>query len=218
MLRFSVIPCHRGASEPALCPLYPECPGCRVGVGGGARESHPRIRTGYRSSPDPSRTMPPCTWVPCIAYGIFTASSDSTKRWRKPLRNKGISRLSLAGRRVAALSTNGDQKFGATKAAPQVRLEQVTRWLTPLRVRNLNADPSASQQKMRAWHRWRWLADAEPEIFRFIEGYYKTGLDFVPITGTDHQTGRSRPVQWCTGRLNQVSTRSGQAQGANVAP
>ena len=48
----------------------------------------------------------------------------------------------------------------------------MTRWLTPLRVRNLNADPSASQQKMRAWHRWRWLADAEPEIFRFIEGYY----------------------------------------------
>jgi len=105
--------------------------------------------------------MPPCTWVPCIAYGIFTASSDSTKRWRKPLRNKGISRLSLAGRRVAALSTNGDQKFAGHESGSP-----------PLRVRNLNADPSASQQKMRAWHRWRWLADAEPEIFRFIEGYY----------------------------------------------
>jgi hypothetical protein len=41
--------------------------------------------------------------------GIFAERFGFLRRSRKPLRNKDISRFSLAGRRAAALSTSDDQ-------------------------------------------------------------------------------------------------------------
>jgi hypothetical protein len=43
--------------------------------------------------------------------GNFTTIASLPKRSHKPLRNKGISRFSLAGRRTVVLSTTGARKF-----------------------------------------------------------------------------------------------------------
>ena len=59
---------------------------------------------------------------------------------------------------------------------------------------------------------WRHLSDAEPELFTFYRGLRQPRKVACEQWLQDPERGRSRPARWCVGRLNKVSTKSGQAQ------
>jgi hypothetical protein len=91
--------------------------------------------------------------------GIFAALFGSPRRSRKPLRNKGISRDGLIGRRGVALSTSGDRKFAGHEfgSPSETRnndplVNRVTHCVMQLPLvgpLGRGAKPSASEQKER---------------------------------------------------------------------